>query len=72
MTKLSDILTTLFTNAVPCSGCRRAVPTYADRGTGRCYCLECLETAVEEAQAEMMAERQDMAMIACFNRQLAA
>jgi len=72
MEKLSDILTRLFTEAAPCSGCNRAVPTYRDRETGRCYCLPCLEDAVAESQAEIMAERQDMAMIACFQRQIAA
>lgn len=72
MERLSDILTRIFTNAAPCSTCRRAVPTYADRETGRAYCLECLTEAVEQSQAEIAAERQEMARLACWNRQLAA
>jgi len=72
MERLSDILDRIFTNAAPCSGCRRTVPTFRDRETGRAYCLPCLEDAVNEAQAEMLAERQDMALLACWGRQIAA
>jgi hypothetical protein len=72
MQDLADILTRIFTDAAPCSGCRRTVPTFRDRETGRAYCLPCLEDAVDEAQAEMLAERQDMALLACHSRQIAA
>lgn len=72
MERLSDILDRLFTLAAPCTGCARRVPTYRDPQTDRCYCLPCLEDAVDEAQAEIMAERQDMALLACHSRQLAA
>lgn len=70
MERLSDILDRLFTMAAPCTGCARRVPTYRDRETGRAHCLPCLEAAVEEAEAEIQAERQDMALIACHSRQL--
>ena len=72
MTRLSDILRAVFTDAAPCQVCRRNVPTYHDRETGRTYCLPCLEDAVEEAEAEMRAERLDMVLIACHSRQIAA
>ncbi len=72
MERLSDILNRIFTDAAPCTGCNRAVPTFRDRETGRAYCLPCLEAAVDEAQAEIAAERQDMALLACWGRQLAA
>lgn len=72
MTSIGDILKSIFTDAAPCSSCNRAVPTFRDRETGRAYCLPCLEAAVDEAQAEIAAERQDMALLACWGRQLAA
>jgi hypothetical protein len=72
MDRLADILTRIFTDAAPCSGCNRTVPTFRDRETGRAYCLPCLEDAVDEAQAEVWAERRDMAMLACWGRQIAA
>ncbi len=72
MTSTAELLSRIFTNAAPCSTCRRTVPTFRDRETGRCYCLPCLEEAVAESQAEIQAERQDMAMVACFHRQIAA
>jgi len=72
MERLSDILTRIFTDTAPCTGCARRVPTYRDPQTGRAYCLPCLETAVDEAQAEVWAERQDMALLACHSRQIAA
>jgi len=72
MERLGTILARIFTDAAPCSGCSRTVPTFRDRETGRAYCLPCLEDAVDEAQAEIAAERQDMAMLACHSRQLAA
>ena len=72
MERLSDILARIFTDPAPCSGCRRTVPTFRDRETGRAYCLPCLEDAVEEAEAEMRAERLDMVLIACHSRQVAA
>ncbi len=49
MERLSDILNRIFTDAAPCTGCNRAVPTFRDRETGRAYCLPCLEAAVDEA-----------------------
>ena len=72
MQSLSDILTNLFTNAAPCGMCGQRVPTYHDREKGSHYCFPCLEDAVEEAEAEMRAERLDMVLIACHSRQLAA
>lgn len=72
MTPTAELLSRIFTSAAPCCGCRRTVPTFRDRETGRCYCLPCLEDAVTESQAEIAAERQDMAMVACLHRQIAA
>lgn len=77
MTKLSDILRTVFTDAAPCQVCGRRVPTYHDREKDSHYCFPCLEAAVEEAEAEMQAEelkaeRLDMVLIACHSRQIAA
>ena len=80
MSKLSDIIATLFSDAVPCQMCEKRVPTYHDREKDSHYCLACLEAAVEEAEAEWRAEqsaaelaeeRQDMALLACWGRQLA-
>ena len=56
MTSIADILTTLFSDAVPCQMCGKRVPTYHDREKGSHYCLACLEAAVEEAEAGMIAE----------------
>ena len=72
MQSLSDILTDLFTNAAPCGICGKRVHTYHDQEKGSHYCFPCLEAAVEEAEAEMRAERLDMVLIACHSRQLAA
>lgn len=81
MTSLGDIIATLFSDAVPCQICDRRVPTYHDREKDSHYCLLCLEAAVEEAEAEWRAERfaeelaeerQDMAILACWGRQIAA
>ena len=72
MQSLSDILDRLFTASAPCTGCGRSVPVYTDPETKRGYCLPCLEDAVAESQAEILAERQDMARLACWGRQLAA
>ncbi len=72
MTSIADILRTVFTDAAPCQVCGRRVPTYHDREKDSHYCFPCLEAAVEEAEAEMRAERQDMALIACHSRQIAA
>lgn len=71
MERLSDILDRLFTMAAPCTGCARRVPTYKDSETQRAYCLECIETAVAESQAEMLGERQEMALLACWGHQIA-
>ena len=80
MTSLGDIIASLFSDAVPCQMCGKRVPTYHDREKGSHYCLPCLEAAVEEAEAEWRAEqsaaelaeeRQDMALLACWGRQLA-
>lgn len=80
MTSLADILATLFSDAAPCQMCDRRVPTYHDREKDSHYCLPCLEAAVEEAEAEWRAERsaeelaeerRDMAVLACWGRQLA-
>jgi len=81
MTSLGDILRTVFTDAAPCQMCGRRVPTYHDREKDSYYCFPCLEAAVEEAEAEWRAERfaeelaeerQDMAVLACWGRQIAA
>ena len=72
MEKLSDIIARIFTDPAPCTGCARPVPTYRDRETGKCFCLDCLEDAVIESQAEIFAERLDMVLVACHSRQLAA
>lgn len=56
MMSLSDVLTALFTDAMPCRVCGKCVPTYHDREKDSYYCLPCLETAVEEAEAEWEAE----------------
>jgi hypothetical protein len=72
MERLGDIIARIFTDAAPCSGCSRSVPTFRDRETGRAYCLPCLEAAVDEAQAELREERQEMALLACHSRQIAA
>ncbi len=80
MTSLGDIIATLFTTAAPCYVCGKRVPTYHDREKDSYYCFPCLESAVEEAEAEWRAEqsaaelaeeRQDMALLACWGRQLA-
>ena len=71
MEPLSDILDRLFTMAAPCTGCARRVPTYRDPETGRAYCLPCLEEAVIESQAEIAAERQEMALLACWGHEIA-
>ena len=80
MTSLADIIATLFTTAAPCQMCGKQVPTYHDREKDSHYCFPCLEAAVEEAEAEWRAEqsaaelaeeRQDMALLACWGRQLA-
>ncbi len=72
MERLGDILKSIFTDPAPCTGCALPVPTYRDRETGRCYCLDCLEDAVAESQAEIAAERQEMALLACWGHQTAA
>lgn len=81
MTSLGDILARLFTDAVPCQICGKRVPTYHDQEKDSHYCLLCLEAAVEEAEAEARAElfaeelaeeRRDMAVMACWGRQIAA
>lgn len=64
---LADIIARIFNSPAPCTGCGRNVPTFHDRQTGNAYCLDCLETAVTEAQAELIAERQDAARLgACY------
>ena len=69
LTPIQDIIARIFTDPTPCTGCARAVPTYRDRETGRCYCLDCLEDAVTASQIEMLQERQDTArMAACFGQ----
>lgn len=69
MEKISDILARIFTDPAPCCGCARALPTFRDRETGKCFCVGCLEEAVAASQAEMIAERQDMARhAACFGQ----
>ena len=80
MTSLGNIIAALFSDAAPCQMCGQRVPTYHDREKDSHYCLSCLEAAVEEAEAEWRAEqsaaelaeeRQDMALLACWGRQLA-
>jgi len=66
MESIAEIVARIFNSPAPCTGCGRPVPTFQDPGTGRAFCLECLEAAVTEAQAELIAERQDAArMGAC-------
>jgi len=72
MESLGDILARIFNAAAPCTGCARPVPTYRDPETGRAYCMECLEDAVAESQAELLEERQEMARLACWGREIAA
>ena len=61
MQSLSDILRPHLHRPAPCDFCARTGPTYRDPETGSLYCLPCLEDAVAESQAEIVAERQDMA-----------
>ncbi len=61
----ADLFAAVFTDPRPCSLCRAAGPTFADRETGRALCLPCLEKAVDAA--EQIAERQHFArQAACF------
>ena len=63
MESIAEIIERIFTEPTPCTGCGRNVPTFRDGGTGRTYCLDCLETAVAEAQVELIAERRDHARL---------
>ncbi len=67
--RFSEIIARFFSDPTPCSGCRCILPTYRDAETGRALCVECLEEAVTESQAELLAERQDTARLcACFGQ----
>lgn len=60
---LGEIVARIFNSPAPCTGCGKPVPTFRDGDTGNAYCLDCLETAVTEAQIELIAERQDFARL---------
>jgi len=69
MERYQEIIARFFSAPRPCTNCRRILPTYADTETARALCVECLEKAVTEAQAELLAERQDTARLyACFGQ----